>query len=77
MHFCLFISALARIIIRSVAARTRDPIDPPAGLSDGEIAKIISVVALNIFTNIIGKATRGEIDFPKVALLDLPVRAAA
>jgi AhpD family alkylhydroperoxidase len=48
-----------------------------AGLSNGEIVEIISVVALNIFTNIIGKATRVEIDFPKVALLDLPVRAAA
>ena len=77
MPFCLFISALARIIIRSVAARTRDPIGPPAGIPDGEIVEIISVVALNIFTNIIGKATRVEIDFPKVALLDLPIRAAA
>jgi len=48
-----------------------------AGLSDGEIVEIISVVALNIFTNIIGKATRVEIDFPKVVLMDLPVRAAA
>ena len=48
-----------------------------AGLSDGEIVEIISVVALNIFTNIIGKATHVEIDFPKVALMNLAVRAAA
>jgi uncharacterized peroxidase-related enzyme len=40
-----------------------------AGLSDGEIVEIISVVALNIFTNLIGKATQVEIDFPEVALL--------
>ncbi len=48
-----------------------------AGLSDGEIVEVISVVALNIFTNILGKATRVEIDFPKVDLLDTPAQAAA
>jgi len=48
-----------------------------AGLTDAEIVEVISVVAINIFTNIIGKATRVDIDFPKVALMDLPVRAAA
>ncbi len=48
-----------------------------AGLSDGEIVEIISVVALNIFTNIIGKAMRVDIDFPKVALLSEPMRAVA
>jgi len=40
-----------------------------AGLSDGEIVEVITVVALNVFTNLIGKATRVEIDFPKVELL--------
>lgn len=40
-----------------------------AGLSDGEIVEIIAVVALNLFTNLLGKATRVEIDFPKIALL--------
>jgi uncharacterized peroxidase-related enzyme len=39
------------------------------GLSDGEIVEVIAVVALNVFTNLIGKATRVEIDFPRVALL--------
>lgn len=48
-----------------------------AGLTDAEIVEVISVVALNIFTNIIGKATRVEIDFPKVSLLNAPMRAAA
>ena len=48
-----------------------------AGLSDAEIVEVITVVALNIFTNILGKATRVEIDFPKVELLGAPVRAAA
>lgn len=41
-----------------------------AGLSDGEIVEIIAVVALNIFTNLLGKAMRVDIDFPKVALFD-------
>ena len=41
-----------------------------AGLSDGELVEVIAVVALNIFTNLIGKASQIEIDFPRVALLD-------
>ncbi len=48
-----------------------------AGLTDGEIVEVISVVALNIFTNILGKATRVEIDFPKIDLLNTTTRAAA
>jgi uncharacterized peroxidase-related enzyme len=48
-----------------------------AGLSDGEIVEVISIVALNILTNILGKATRVEIDFPKVDLFNAPVRATA
>jgi uncharacterized peroxidase-related enzyme len=47
-----------------------------AGLSDAEIVEVIAAVALNFFTNVIGKATRVEIDFPKVPLLQ-PHRAAA
>ncbi len=43
------------------------------GLTDGEVVEVISVVALNIFTNILGKATLVEIDFPKVELLHAPV----
>ena len=48
-----------------------------AGLTDAEIVEVIAVVALNVFTNILGKATRVDIDFPKVALLDAPAKAAA
>jgi uncharacterized peroxidase-related enzyme len=40
-----------------------------AGLDDGEIVEVITVVALNVFTNLIGKATRVQIDFPKVELM--------
>jgi uncharacterized peroxidase-related enzyme len=48
-----------------------------AGLGDGELVEIIAIVALNIFTNILGKATRVEIDFPKVALFGASKAAAA
>ena len=39
-----------------------------AGHSDAEIVEIIGHVALNLFTNLIGKATQVAIDFPKVEL---------
>lgn len=39
-----------------------------AGHTDGEIIEIITHVAMNVFTNLLGKATQVEIDFPKVAL---------
>ena len=48
-----------------------------AGLDDAEIVEVITVVALNIFTNILGKAINVDIDFPKVLLLDSTLRAAA
>ncbi len=38
-------------------------------LSEEEIVEVIAHVALNIFTNILGKSTRVAIDFPQVALL--------
>lgn len=40
-----------------------------AGLGDGEVMEVIALVALNIFTNLIGKATQIDIDFPRVSLL--------
>jgi alkylhydroperoxidase family enzyme len=40
-----------------------------AGLSDAEIVETIAVVALNIFTNLLNKATRVDIDFPPIELL--------
>lgn len=39
-----------------------------AGYSDTEIVEIITHVGMNVLTNIIGKASRVEIDFPKVTL---------
>jgi uncharacterized peroxidase-related enzyme len=39
-----------------------------AGYSDAEIVEIIAEVALNVFTNVLNKATDVEIDFPKVEL---------
>lgn len=46
-----------------------------AGHSDAEIVEIIGHVALNIFTNLIGKATKVAIDFPKVELSDISLAA--
>lgn len=48
-----------------------------AGLGDAELVETIATVALNIFTNLLGKATQVEIDFPKVALLAREREAAA
>lgn len=39
-----------------------------AGFSDADIVEIITHVGMNLLTNILGKASRVEIDFPKVAL---------
>ncbi|MCB1886006.1 MAG: peroxidase-related enzyme [Rhodocyclaceae bacterium] len=39
-----------------------------AGYDDGEIVEIITHVGMNLLTNILGKASRVEIDFPKVEL---------
>lgn len=69
--------AFARAINDGLGSITASEFDAArsAGLSDGEIVEVIALVTLNIFTNIIGKATQLDIDFPKVALLD--ARAAA
>jgi uncharacterized peroxidase-related enzyme len=39
-----------------------------AGYNDAEIVEIITHVGMNILTNIVGKASRVAIDFPKVEL---------
>jgi uncharacterized peroxidase-related enzyme len=39
------------------------------GLSDAEVVEVITHVGMNLLTNIVGKASQVEIDFPKVALL--------
>jgi uncharacterized peroxidase-related enzyme len=38
------------------------------GLGDAEIVEIVTHVALNVFTNMLAKSTRIDIDFPEVAL---------
>lgn len=38
------------------------------GYDDSEIVEIITHVGMNVLTNILGKASRVEIDFPKVSL---------
>jgi uncharacterized peroxidase-related enzyme len=48
-----------------------------AGFSDGQIVEIIAVVALNVFTNLLGKSTLIGIDFPEVRLLAGAEKAAA
>jgi uncharacterized peroxidase-related enzyme len=64
--------ALARALNDNLGDITTQEFDAArgAGLSDTAIVEIIALVALNIFTNLIGKATRVEIDFPKVGLLN-------
>ena len=39
-----------------------------AGYSDAQIVEIITHVGMNILTNLIGKASQVDIDFPKVEL---------
>ena len=58
---------------------TREQFDAAraAGLTDAEMVEVITVVALNIFTNMLGKATQVDIDFPKIALLGAQSRLAA
>lgn len=62
----------AKALSDNVGQITRAEFDAAraAGLSDAEVVEVIGVVTLNIFTNILGKATEVDIDFPKVALLE-------
>ncbi len=39
-----------------------------AGLNGADIVEVITHVGMNVLTNILGKASRVNIDFPKVAL---------
>ncbi len=41
-----------------------------AGYTEAEIVEIITHVGMNVLTNILGKASRVEIDFPKVELIE-------
>ena len=71
--------ALARALNDNVGGITSEEFEAAraAGLSAQEIVEIISVVVINLFTNIIGKATLVDIDFPRVELLGPASRRAA
>ncbi|MBI3676482.1 MAG: peroxidase-related enzyme [Proteobacteria bacterium] len=60
----------ARALVANMGEVTKGEFDAVrnAGHSDAEIMEIIAHVAMNIFTNLIGKATQIEIDFPKIEL---------
>ena len=71
--------ALARALNDNLGDITAAEFDAAraGGLPVAEIVETIAVVVLNIYTNLIGKATQVDIDFPKIALLDAPARRAA
>lgn len=60
----------ARALVEQTGQVNRAEFDAvrAAGHSDGEVVEIITHVALNVFTNLLGKATQVEIDFPKIDL---------
>ncbi|RCW24085.1 putative peroxidase-related enzyme [Ciceribacter lividus] len=60
----------ARALVDSTGQVSKAEFDAvrAAGHSDAEIIEIITHVAMNIFTNLLGKSTQVEIDFPKVDL---------
>lgn len=63
-------TALARALTAGVGEVTDAEFDAArAALSEAEIVEVIAHVALNVFTNLIGKATLIDIDFPEVELL--------
>ena len=62
--------AFARALAVSMGEVTAAQFDAAkAVLSEEEIVEVIAHVALNIFTNILGKSTQVAIDFPEVKLL--------
>jgi uncharacterized peroxidase-related enzyme len=72
------IVSLARALNDNLGDLTATEFDAAraAGITDAEIVEVIALVALNVFTNLIGKATQVDIEFPRIALLGTPVRAA-
>jgi uncharacterized peroxidase-related enzyme len=62
--------AFAQALARHGGAVTHAEVEAVrrAGYGDGEIVEIIVNVGLNVLTNILGKATQVDIDFPKVEL---------
>lgn len=62
--------AFARALVESMGAVSNADLQAvrDAGYSEAEIVEIITHVGMNVLTNLLGKASRVEIDFPKVAL---------
>lgn len=62
--------AFARALVEHKGEVTNSEIEVvrQAGYDDAEIVEIIVHVGMNLLTNILGKASRVEIDFPKVQL---------
>lgn len=62
--------AFARVLVEHKGQVSKSEFDAvrAAGHTDGEIIEIITHVAMNIFTNLLGKSTQVEIDFPTVEL---------
>lgn len=67
-------AAVAVKLARSLAAHTGEITTAEliearaAGYTDADIVEIITHVGMNLLTNLVGKASRVEIDFPKVTL---------
>jgi uncharacterized peroxidase-related enzyme len=62
--------AFARALVEHTGEVTQAELDAvrAAGYGDAEIVEIIVHVGMNLLTNILGKASRVEIDFPKAEL---------
>ena len=62
--------AFARALVEHTGEVTNAEIETvrQAGYGDAEIVEIIAHVGMNVLTNSLGKASRVEIDFPKVPL---------
>ncbi len=60
----------ARALVASMGAVSATEFSAArAELSEEELVEVIAHVALNIFTNLLGKSTKVEIDFPREELL--------
>ncbi|CAD7052698.1 alkylhydroperoxidase [Pseudorhizobium endolithicum] len=62
--------AYAKALVSSMGAVSSAEFEAAsAELSEEEILEVLAHVALNVFTNMLGKSTRVKIDFPEVSLL--------
>lgn len=62
--------AFARALVGSMGAVSSAEFQAARdALTEEEVVEVIAHVALNVFTNLLGKATQVPIDFPEVALL--------